>query len=102
MVSLPSDKRCEVEPIKPIVEFVNKVLQIGCHYVHTEITQSCRVGIAVAVVVVVVVVEASAPKVYPRVTVASANTLSGSVVRSLRGREGLPKMFCPVASSLGH
>ncbi len=36
-------------------------------------------------VVVVVVVEASAPKVYPRVTLASASTLSGSVVRTLRG-----------------
>ncbi len=41
---------------------------------------------------VVVVVEASAPKVYPRVTLASAGTLSGSVVRALRGGEGLPKM----------
>ncbi len=35
----------------------------------------------------VVVVEASAPKVYPRVTLASASTLSGSVVRTLRGGE---------------
>ncbi len=34
------------------------------------------------VVVVVVVVEASAPKVYPRVTLASTSTLSGSVVRT--------------------
>ncbi len=50
------------------------------------------------VVVVVVVVEASAPKVYPRVTLASARTLSGSVVRTLRGEEGLPNMFCLVAS----
>ncbi len=54
------------------------------------------------VVVVVVVVEASAPKVYPRMTPASASTLSGSVVRTLTGGEGLPKMFCLVASSLGH
>ncbi len=44
------------------------------------------------VVVVVVVVEASAPKVYPRVTLASASTLSGSVVRTLRGGEGLPNI----------
>ncbi len=50
----------------------------------------------------VVVVEASAPKVYPRVTLASASTLSGSVVRNLSGGEGLPNMFCLVASSLGH
>ncbi len=35
------------------------------------------------------------PKVYPRVTLASASTLSGSVVRALRGGEGLPNMFCP-------
>ncbi len=51
--------------------------------------------------VVVVVVEASAAKVYTRVTLASASTLSGSVVRTLRGREGLLNMFCLVASSLG-
>ncbi len=51
---------------------------------------------------VVVVFEASAPKIYPRVTLASASTLSGSVVRTLRGGEGLPNMFCLVASSLGH
>ncbi len=51
---------------------------------------------------VAVVVEASAPKVYPRVALASASTLSGSVVRTLRGGEGLPKIFCLVASSLGH
>ncbi len=51
---------------------------------------------------VVVVVEASAPKIYPRVTLASASTRSGSVVRTLRGGEGLPNMFCLVASSLGH
>ncbi len=52
--------------------------------------------------VVVVVVEASAPKGYPRVTLASASNLSGSVVNTLRGGEGLPNMFCLVASSLGH
>ncbi len=51
---------------------------------------------------VVVVVETSAPKVYPRVTLASASTLSGSAVRTLRGGEALPNMFCLVASSLGH
>ncbi len=50
----------------------------------------------------VVVVELSAPKVYPNVTLSRASTLSGSVVRALRGGEGLPKMFCLVASSLGH
>ncbi len=50
----------------------------------------------------VVAVEASAPKVYPRVTLASASTLSGSVVRTLRGGEGLPNMLCFVASSLRH
>ncbi len=43
--------------------------------------------------VVAAVVEASASKVYPRVTLASASTLSGSVVRTLRGGEGLPNMF---------
>ncbi len=50
----------------------------------------------------VVVADASAPKVYPRVTLASASTLSGSVIRTLRYAEGLPKVFCIVASSLGH
>ncbi len=49
----------------------------------------------------VVVVEASAPKVYPRVILASASTLSGSVVRTLWGGEGSPRMFCLAASSLG-
>ncbi len=49
----------------------------------------------------VVVVDASAPKVYPRVTLASASTLSGSVIRTLKYAE-LPKVFCIVASSLGH
>ncbi len=37
-----------------------------------------------------------------RVSLASASTLSGSVVRTLRGGEGLPKMFCLVTLSLGH
>ncbi len=53
-------------------------------------------------VIAFVVVEASAPKVYPRVTLASARTLSGSVVRALRGGEGLSKIFYLIASSLGH
>ncbi len=53
------------------------------------------------VVVVLVLVEASAPKVYPMVTLASASTLSGSVIRTFRGGEGCPNMFCLVASSLG-
>ncbi len=48
------------------------------------------------------VVEASAPKAYPRVALASASTLSGSVVRTLKGVEGLPKVFCLVVSNLGH
>ncbi len=59
-------------------------------------------GLSVSVVVVVVVVEASALKVYPRVTLARASTPSGSVVRTLRSGEGLPNMFRLVASSLGH
>ncbi len=50
---------------------------------------------------VVVAVEASAPKVYPRVTLSSASTLSGSVVRTLRGGEGLPTMFGLVLSNRG-
>ncbi len=33
------------------------------------------------------------------VTLASASTLSGSAVRTLVGGEGLPKMFCLVATS---
>ncbi len=37
---------------------------------------------------VIVAVDASAPKVYPRVTLASASTLSGSVVRTLSSGEG--------------
>ncbi len=62
-----------------------------------ELMTSARVA-----AVVVVVVEASAPKVYPRVTLASASTLPGLVVRTLRGGEGPPNMVCLVASSLGH
>ncbi len=55
-----------------------------------------------AAVDVVVVVEASAPKTYPRVALANANTLSGSVIRTSRDGEGLLKMLYLVASSLGH
>ncbi len=58
--------------------------------------------VVVVVVVIVVAVGTSVPKVYPRVTLASASTLSGSVVRTLRGGEGFPNVFCVVASSLGH
>ncbi len=54
----------------------------------------CHTERAVGGVVVVVDVEASTPKVYPRVTP------SGSVVRTWGGGEGLPRMFCLVASSL--
>ncbi len=32
---------------------------------------------------------------------ASASTLTGSVIRTLMGREGFPKILCLVASSLG-
>ncbi len=39
----------------------------------------------------VVVLEASAPKAYPRVALASASTLSGSGVRTLMGGEGFAK-----------
>ncbi len=35
------------------------------------------------------------------VTIASASTLPGSVVRTFRGGEGLPKMYCLAASSPG-
>ncbi len=42
----------------------------------------------------VVGVEDLAPKVFPRVTLVSVNTLSVSVVRTLRGGELLPNMFC--------
>ncbi len=48
-----------------------------------------------------VAVEALAPKAYPRVALASASSLSGSVVRTLRGGEGLPKMFCLIALGRG-
>ncbi len=51
---------------------------------------------------VTVVVEASAPKAYPAVALASVSILSGSVVRTLRSGEGLPMMLVLVASSLGH
>ncbi len=55
------------------------------------------------VVAVVVFVETSVPKAYPRVALASASTLSGSVLRTLRGGEILPKMFSLILpSSLGH
>ncbi len=54
------------------------------------------------VLAIAVVVEASAPKAYPRVALARASTLSGSVVRTFMGGEGLPEMFYLVASSLGH
>ncbi len=57
--------------------------------------QIISVGAVVTVdviVVVVVVVEASAPKVYPRVTLASTSSRSGSVVRTFRCGDGLPKM----------
>ncbi len=43
-----------------------------------------------------VVVQASEPNAYPRVALASARILSGSVVRTLWGGEGLPKLFCLV------
>ncbi len=46
---------------------------------------------------VVGVIEASALKAYP-----SASTLSGSVVRTLRGGEELSNIFCLVATSVGH
>ncbi len=62
----------------------------------------CKGLLYIGEIGVTVVVEASASKVYPRVTLVSASTLSGSVVRTLRGGEGLPNMFCLVASRLGH
>ncbi len=46
---------------------------------------------------VVVVVEASAPRVYSRVTLVGDSNLAGSLVRTRRGEERLPKMFCLVA-----
>ncbi len=51
---------------------------------------------------IVVVAEGSVPKVYPKVTLASASTLSGILLRTLGGGEGLPNMVCFVASSMGH
>ncbi len=51
---------------------------------------------------IVAVFDASAPKAYPKVALASTSTLSGSVVRTKRRGEGFPKMFCLVASSLRH
>ncbi len=74
----------------------------GCRGRHVEAATMTPKVPVVAVVVIIVVVEASAPNIYPRVTLASASTLSGSVVRTLRGGEVLPKMFYLVASSLGH
>ncbi len=52
--------------------------------------------------VVVFIVEASASKAYPRVALAIASTLSGSVVRTLSGGEALRNIFCLIESSLGH
>ncbi len=49
-----------------------------------------------------VVVETSSPRAFRKATLASASTLSESVVRALRGGEGLLQMCCLVASSLGH
>ncbi len=66
---------------------------------YLNISNSC---IAFLNVAVGVVVEASTPTAYWRVVLVSASTLSRSVVRTLRGEEGLPKMVCLVASSLGH
>ncbi len=54
------------------------------------------------VVVVVFIVEASASKAYPRVALVIASTLSGSVVITLSGGEGLPNLFSLIESSLGH
>ncbi len=42
------------------------------------------------------------PKAYLRVALAKASTLSEPVVKTLKGGEGLPKMFCLVVSDLGH
>ncbi len=50
------------------------------------------------IVVVAVMVES---KAYSSVAPVSPCTLCGSVVRALRGGEGLPKLFCLVVSSLG-
>ncbi len=48
-----------------------------------------------------VAVEASAPRTYWRVTLASASLLMCAVVRTSRGGEGLSKMFFLIASILG-
>ncbi len=56
--------------------------------------KTCEGGIDV-----VVVVEILVPRAYWRVALASGSTLSGSVVRTLRGGEGFPKTFCLVALS---
>ncbi len=58
--------------------------------------------VVVVIIIIIIMVEALALKVYPRVTLASANTLSGWVVRILRSGAGLPKMLCLVTLSLGH
>ncbi len=44
----------------------------------------------------------SMPKGYLKVTLASASTFSGSVVRASMGGERLPKMSCLVAGAWGH
>ncbi len=69
---------------------------------HIEIENVERGRLERGLLHVVIFVEASVPKVYPRVSLASASTLSGSVVRTLRGGEGLPKVLCLAGSSLGH
>ncbi len=51
---------------------------------------------------VVVFVEALSKRVNLRMTIASASTLSMLGVRALKGGEGIPNMFCLVASTLGH
>ncbi len=83
------DRRLEFHPV--LAQFANKanlpLLNDWCPVM----------PLRAAAVVVVVVVEASAPKVYPRVTLVSASTLSGSVVRTLRGGEGLPCCIEPGA-----
>ncbi len=53
--------------------------------------------VVVVVIVVAVIVEASAPKVYPRVTLASAGTLSESVVRRRTFKYVLPSCVEPGA-----
>ncbi len=58
----------------------------------TERTITTKSVIVFVVVVVVVVVEDSVPKAYPGVALSNASNLSRSAVRTLRGREGLPKI----------